>query len=46
MNRTSEKRVEREPRNFQWVLEVLILVTVTPALVYAVTSLHNLPSPV
>lgn len=43
MNRTTDKKVDREHRSYQWIWEVLIFVTVTPALVHVVTSLQNLP---
>lgn len=43
MNRTTEKRVKREPRSYFWIVEVLIFVTITPALVHSVTSLQHLP---
>lgn len=43
MNRATEKRVERKFHSFQWIWEVLIFATVTPALVHGVLSLQNLP---
>jgi len=38
------KKLGKGERNYSWVVEVLILVTVTPALVDAVLSLRNLPT--
>lgn len=39
----NEKRMRRLNRDFTWMVEVLLMVCVTPALVYGVTSLSNLP---
>ena len=38
-----EKKFGKGERSYGWVFEVLILATVTPALVYGVLSLRNLP---
>jgi hypothetical protein len=43
MNKVTKQVDGRRGERYQWVLEVLILVTVTPALVFAVTSLQGLP---
>jgi|GEM_PF-6296795 len=37
------KREQREPRDLEWVPQVLALIVVTPALFHAVLSLQNLP---
>ena len=39
---TQKKAHERFPR-FQWVVEVLIFAIVTPALIFSVLSLQNMP---
>lgn len=43
MDKTTKQVNERRGERYQWVLEVLLLVTVTPALVFAVASLQGLP---
>ena len=40
---TTENGMQREKRDFTWVVEVLLLACVTPALVHGITSLSNLP---
>lgn len=38
-----QKKDVRRQRNFDWVWEVLLLVTVAPAIVYGIGSLNYLP---
>jgi hypothetical protein len=40
---TRNKSEQNDGRDYFWIWEVLVFVTVTPALVYAVSSLQNLP---
>jgi hypothetical protein len=40
---TRNKSEQNDQRDYFWVFEVLVFVTVTPALVYAVSSLQHLP---
>ena len=39
----SEKNDRKESGRFEWVLELAIFLTITPAVVYGMLSLNNLP---
>jgi hypothetical protein len=43
MNTQVNEGRNRTYRDFTWVYEVMLFLTVTPALVYGVASLGNLP---
>lgn len=40
---TTEKKVARRERRFEWIWEVLLVVSITPAIAYGVASLNYLP---
>ena len=42
-NATSEKHDRKDSGRFEWVLELAIFLTITPAVVYGMLSLNNLP---
>jgi hypothetical protein len=43
MNRANQSGGPRTRRNYTVIFEILLVVMVTPALVYGVSSLNNLP---
>ncbi len=43
MDTATRKNADRSFPRYQWVLEVLIFAIVTPALVFGVLSIGNLP---
>jgi hypothetical protein len=38
-----QKKGVRQERDYEWVWEILLLATVSPALVYGILSLNHLP---
>ncbi|MCZ6759968.1 MAG: hypothetical protein ACE1ZS_07525 [Candidatus Poribacteria bacterium] len=40
---TSEKNDRRKSERFEWIMELAIFMTITPAVVYGMLSLNNLP---
>jgi hypothetical protein len=40
---TLQKKEVRHEKDYEWVWEILILATVSPALVYGILSLNHLP---
>jgi hypothetical protein len=44
MNRSHPRKSGKwHERNVEWVWEVLLVITVSPAIVYGILSLHQLP---
>jgi hypothetical protein len=41
--KTKQNSGKRNDRNYEWVLEVVLLVTIAPALIFGVNALKGIP---